>query len=439
MTTRRALVRGAAAGLMGTALTACSVGASTPPAAQSTASGTVEMWYGGLGQSFIDAYTGMAKSLNEKNPKITVNVTAADTIHEKIVVVAAAGTPPDAFNIQLIDALTLLPKGIYEPLDVSIKTRKYDLKALWPGLAEQYQYQGKQLVMWAQTTTTITHYNVDLLRANGLPMPAELAAQNKWTWEAALDLAQKLKKEDERYGFWTLTSPQSLQPWLWMNGGRAFDSEEKPTKLTMSEPATLAAMQWQADIRNRYRVAPTPRQVTAELTNPQTGFANGKLAMYTEQGNIDQVNTAVQAAGKFKWDVAPLPAGPKGTFGFIGGQSIGVCAGGKNKDAALDWLFWAVSPEGQIEVVKRQIGVPTIRAMMDTADFKSADTKAANATQAVQAMMKVSRPIAKTTTWRTLATNIFNKSITDMNNGDITAREACAQIDDIGTKTLLSG
>ena len=381
----------------------------------------------------------MAKSLNEKNPKITVNLALTDGFPDKVIVASAAGAPPDSFNIQLIDALTFLPKGVYEPLDAEIKTRKYDMKALWPGLAEQYQYQGKQLVMWAQTTSTVTHYNVDLLRSNGLPLPAELAAQNKWTWEAALDLAQKLKKEDERYGFWTLTTPQSLQPWLWMNGGRAFDSEDKPTKVTMSEPASIAAMQWQADIRNRYRVAPTPRQVTAELTNPQAGFANRKLGMYTEQGSIDGVHTAVNNAGAFKWDVAPLPAGPKGTFGFIGGQSLGVCAGAKNKPAALDWLFWAVSPEGQIEVVKRQIGVPTLKAMMDTPEWKSADSKAPHTTQTLQAMMKVSRPIAKTTTWRTLATNVFNKSITDMNNGDITAREACAQIDDIGTKTLLSG
>src|SRR5688500_20162068 len=121
--TRRAVLSGAAAEGVAGVLAACTTGAATPPAAQSAASGTVEFWYGGLGQSFIDAYNGMAKSLNEKNPKITVNVTPADTIHEKIVVVAAAGTPPDAFNIQLIDALTHLPKGIYEPLDSSIKTR----------------------------------------------------------------------------------------------------------------------------------------------------------------------------------------------------------------------------------------------------------------------------------------------------------------------------
>ena len=120
-------------------LTAACGGASTPPVpAQSGASGTVEFWYAGLGQTFIDAYNAMAKSLAEKNPKISVNVLLTDGFPDKVVIAAAAGSSPDSFNIQLIDALTFLPKGIYEPLDTHIKARKYDMKALWPGLAEQY-------------------------------------------------------------------------------------------------------------------------------------------------------------------------------------------------------------------------------------------------------------------------------------------------------------
>ena len=422
------------------ALAACGGAATAPPqGATSTASGTVEFWYAGLGQSFVDAYTGMATSLHEKNSKITVNLLQTDGFPDKVVVASAAGSPPDSFNIQLIDALTFLPKNVYEPLDAQIKTRKYDLKQLWPGLAEQYQYQGKQLVMWSQTTVTMLHYNADLFRANGLSTPTELAAQNKWTWDACLAAAQKLTKTDERYGFWTLTTPQSLQPWLWMNGGSGFDSEEKPTKVTMaSNPASLAAMQWQADLRNRYRLAPTPRQLKDELTSQQMGFANGKLAMYTEQSNIDAVNQAVQNAGKFQWDVAPLPAGPKGVFTFIGGQSVGVCAGAKHKDAAMDWLFWAVSPEGQIEVVKRQIGVPTLKAMVDTPEWKSAATKAPHASAVIE-MMNHARPIAKSYLWRTLATNAFNDNITKMNNGDLSATEACQHMDDAGTKTLAAG
>ena len=83
-----------------------------------------------------------------------------------------------SFNIQLIEALTFLPKGIYEPLDTHIKARKYDMKALWPGLAEQYQYQGKQLVLWSQATVTMLHYNADLFRDNVLATPSDLAAQN---------------------------------------------------------------------------------------------------------------------------------------------------------------------------------------------------------------------------------------------------------------------
>lgn len=441
---RRQVLAGAVMAAPAAAIAACTTGAGgAPPPEASTASGTVEFWYSGLGQSFTEAYTAMARSLNEKNPKLTVNlseVSGSGLFLDKIVAASAAGTPPDSFNIQLIDALTLLPRGVYEPLDAQIKSRKYDLKQLWPGLAEQYQYQGQQLVMWAQTTVTIAYYNADLFRANGLPTPTELAAQNKWTWDAALAAAQKLAKEGERYGIWTLTTPQSLQPWLWMNGGAGFDSEEKPTRVTMaSNPNSLAAMQWQADIRNRYRVAPTPNQLRDELTSQQQGFANGKLAMYTEQSNIDQVNTAVQKAGNFKWDVVPLPSGTKGLFTFIGGQSIGVCSGAKNKVAALDWLFWVIGTEGQMEVVRRQIGVPTLKAMLDTPEWKSANSKAPHATAVVQDSMSHARPIAKTYLWRTLATNAFNDNITKMNNGDLTAREACQLMDDLGTKILQNG
>ena len=86
----------------------------------------------------------------------------------------------------------------------------------------------------------------------------------------------------------------------------------------MGSKTRRALLRGAADIRSRYRVAPTPRQVTSDLMNPQMGFANGKLAMYTEQGNIDAVHMAAQNAGKLQWDIAPLPAGTKGTFGFIG-------------------------------------------------------------------------------------------------------------------------
>jgi multiple sugar transport system substrate-binding protein len=440
--TRRALLGAGAAAAASVALAACGGGSAAAPAgALTTASGTVEFWYSGLGTAFIEAYTAMAKSLNQKNPKITVNlqlIEGSGLFLDKIVVAQAGGAPPDSFNIQLIDALTLLPRGVYEPLDAQIKTRKYDMKALWPGLAEQYQYQGKQLAMWSQTTTTITHYNVDLFKSAGLATPSDLAAQNKWTWDAALEAARKLTKEG-LYGFWTLTTPQSVQPWLWMNGGAGFDNEDKPTKVTMaSNPASLAAMQWQADIRNRYRAAPTPKQLAAELQSQQAGFANGKLAMYTEQSGFEGVNQAVKAAGNFKWDIAPLPSGTKGTYGFIGGQSLGVCLGAKNKDAAMDWLFWGVSPEGQIEVVRRQIGVPTLKPMLETPEWKNAPAAPPHGS-AVLDMMSHSKPIAKTNTWRTLANNVMNDSINKLNNGDVTAREACEQMDDLGTKIIVAG
>jgi multiple sugar transport system substrate-binding protein len=153
---------------------------------------------------------------------------------------------------------------------------------------------------------------------------------------------------------------------------------------------------------------------------------------------MEAVDRAVKGAGRFPWDIAPLPAGPKGLFGFIGGQSIGVCAGAKNKEAALDWLFHVVGVDGQKELVRRQIGLPTIKAQLDSPDWKNAPSAPPHAGVVVE-MLGKARPIAKTNLWRTLATNAFNENITKMNNGDLSAREACALMDDLGTKTLQSG
>ena len=433
---RRAVLRAAAAAGAG-ALAACAgSGPTESQPAPSAAGGTVEFWYAGLGQTFIEAYQAMAKSMTERNPTITVSVQGQQGFPDKVIVSFAGGSAPDSFNIQLIDALTFLPKGIYEPLDAPIKTHRYDLKALWPGLAEQYQYQGKQLVLWANITTTVTYYNADLFKQNDLPAPNDLAAQRRWTWDTALESARKLSRED-RFGFWTLTTPQALQPWLWMNGGKGFDREENPTRVTMSLPESLAAMEWQHALRNRYRVAPTPNQIM-ELGTPQQQFYNGRLAMFTEQSNVEATERGVRGAANFRWDIAPLPAGPKGLFGFIGGQSIGVTTQAKAKEAALEWLFHVAGPSGQKELIKRQIGLPVIKSLIDSPEWKQAPSAPPHVNVVVDMLVRA-RPIARTNLWRPLATNAFNPYITKMNNGEVTAKEACAMIDDLGTKTIAAG
>ena len=90
-------------------------------------------------------------------------------------------------------------------------------------------------------------------------------------------------------------------------------------------------------------------------------------------------------------------------------------------------------------MVRRQIGVPTIKSMVDTPEWKNATTKAAHANVAVDMMNGHARPIAKTTLWRPLATNAYNDNITKMNNGDLSATQACQAMDDAGTKTLIAG
>ena len=80
-----------------------------------------------------------------------------------------------------------------------------------------------------------------------------------------------------------------------------------------------------------------------------------------------------------------------------------------------------------------------IAGMLVMADYARRQADQARQAQAVMERTRTLGAGIDSLTWRTLATNALNDNITKMNNGDLTAREACAQMDDLGTKTLTAG
>jgi hypothetical protein len=64
----------------------------------------------------------------------------------------------------------------------------------------------------------------------------------------------------------------NISPYLWNNGGDAFDKPEDPTKATMASAPALEALPWLADLINRHKVAP------GEGGAPQPAFQSGQVA-----------------------------------------------------------------------------------------------------------------------------------------------------------------
>ena len=435
--TRRHLLKVAVSAAAGVALASCAagpIGRSAPPPA--ALSGTVQFWYDGVSQTAIDAYNAMANDFKQVAPRVSVQFALMGGI-DKLITSFAGGAPPDGFRMQVIDALTAMPKGLYAPLDTAIKQQQYNVGDLWPGLADQFDWQGKHLALADNINTTVLFYNADLFHQADLPTPNDLTAAKKWTWDAFLSTAQKLTKADT-YGVWNLTSPQSLGAWVWMNGGDMFDNADHPTKLTMSRPETVEAVQFNSDLRTRYRVAPTPDQLNALVKSSSDAvqlFYQGKLGMYVQLYIGQALVNGVK--GAFQWDVAPLPSGKAGLFDWPSSQAIGASAPSKQLDATIDWLFFVAGPTGQKEYQSRQLGLPVLRSMTSTPAWKQAPGVPPHVDAVVQ-LMQAFKPLARTALWRPLATDAFNPNINKLMNGQLSAQEACAAMDEAGAKAFAS-
>jgi ABC-type glycerol-3-phosphate transport system substrate-binding protein len=137
-------------------------------------------------------------------------------------------------------------------------------------------------------------YNQDIFDEEGLPYP-----EADWTWDDLLELALKLTKRDgeqiERYG----VSVSRMHSFIWQNEGRYFDANNV---CVLDEPAAVEAIQWEADLYFKHKVAPLP----AALEMQPTTFQNGRIAMAWGDGpwSCPGYRTA-----EFRWDVVPVPQG----------------------------------------------------------------------------------------------------------------------------------
>jgi len=73
--------------------------------------------------------------------------------------------------------------------------------------------------------------------------------------------------------------------------------------------------------------------------------------------------------------VVRMPAGPKGDFPAANSQGLGIPKNAKNKEAAWEFIKWALSPELTARIVK-DTGHPSIcrRSVIESAEYKRINT-----------------------------------------------------------------
>src|SRR5262245_51402484 len=308
----RAGVLCAAAALPG-ALSACAVGAGSPgaPAAgalkgQITLYGWDQEPISGTRKRAMDGFRARYPELGVEQ----VSTGAAGQVYfEKVQALIAGDAAPDMFIIRDSDLPSFTTNKLAMNLDPLVKRDKYDLSDFPKGAIEGYRYQGGLYGLPDNITSNGYFVNLDLFKRAGVEPPPVQPAEKTWTFDAFLDRTQQLaartRSDPPTFAVSPAYALNGVVPYVRSNGGDLIAKDGTATALDAA-PA-VDALQLLADLRHRYRVAPTLADVQGTTT--QVLFESGRLGVW--EGCVCQVSRFRMNA-QFEWDAGFRPAGKAG-------------------------------------------------------------------------------------------------------------------------------
>ena len=278
------------------------------------------------------------------NPNISIKQTSLpyDDYQTKIAASVPAGTGPDV-AMSYFGWIPLWSKsGFIVPLPDDLAN---EVNSQFVPFAEITKLNGKQYSVLTSVRNFALFYNKKLLQQAGVSQPPKtldefVATAKKCTkYDSKGNITQAgyfLGWEEDGWNFW--------RPVIQMFGGQFCSEDGRQTLFNKSEGAKQA-WKWLLDLTLVHKVS-TPNFYESE----QQAFAAGLSAMsfqLTFSVGFFQEN----AAPGVEWAVAPIPAGPKGSYTTGSSWPLVLTAQASKKaeklDAAIKFLKYTASKDGQ--------------------------------------------------------------------------------------------
>jgi len=324
-----------------------------------------EKWNGFEGaavQAMVDRY-------NQKQSKVFVKVVTVSEIEKKLLVATAGGDPPDLSGLYSRNVAVYAERGALENLDRGLADRGVALGHFLPVYLLECRLRGSTYALPIAGMTLGLHYNRAHFREAGLDpdKPPRTMAE-------LLEVADKLtiRNKDgsyKRLGFLPTDPGWWNWSWLYYTGGSLFNEDTR--RLTADTPENRRALQWFADFSEKYGV----EKLTAfhgglgSFSSPQNPFLAGKVSMEI-QGVW--MNSFIHTFNpKLDWGVAPFPAWVPGreSMTLIESDVLVVPTGSRHPKEALDYIAYAVGPEGQEILHTKMAKFPMLKPKYISKDF----------------------------------------------------------------------
>lgn len=284
-------------------------------------------WESGEG---LELHKRAFAKFTEMNPGIEIENTSVpwNDYYTKLQTEAAGGAIADLVEIGEAYTARWAESGVIRNLNPYIEADSaFDKADFYPNVLENFTWNGDVYVLPKDFVTWGLYYNKTLFDEAGVPYP-----DDAWDWAPDgsgkyMEAAQQLvKKEGDRIVQYGTLAPGGwgyYVPRVRDNGGRYLNEEK--TECMLDRPEAIAAIQWIADLINKYQVAPT-----AEVANGGVNFPSGRIAMMPNGSFV----VPFLKDAKFDWAIAPLPKGPQGRNSAMFSAGFSIASAGKHPDAA---------------------------------------------------------------------------------------------------------
>jgi multiple sugar transport system substrate-binding protein len=328
---------------------ACAVGLAACSSSGSKAHGgsagkqTVTFWEFSTDAPTVSAWKSVISAFEKANPKIAVNMQIVpwSEQQQKLTTAISTGSAPDISMMGNDVVAQYAAQGDLRPLDDymsqwSKEEARNVTSDYWPGDKLYYQYHGHYYAAPMVDETRQVLFRKDLLAKAGVD-PTGIK-----TWNDLLNAANQIKQKVPNTIPWLAPMSKdytTVQTFMSVylsygaqmlnNGKCGFDTSE-----------FKQALQWYTDVyKNKLS---TPDALTYKGADVDGAFESGQTAMIID-------GPWVLAAMKGKPLAAqvgslPIPAGPKGQFGFLGGWPLVMWKDGKHAEASAAFIHYAANP-----------------------------------------------------------------------------------------------
>ncbi len=316
----------------------------------------------------------IAAEFEKRHPEIHIHLfmVPGSAYQDKLQLMLASRTAPDVVRADHYYFPALVRKKYFMPLDRFVAREPTGfLDDFIPLCLEEGTWDRKLYGLNVLFGSVIIYYNQDLFAAAGLRDPYELNRAGKWDWPTFVQAAQALTKHEAsgrplQFGTSTVTFPM-FGSVIWNHGGDFLNREL--TRFTMAGDAdSERGLQEYADLRWRYRCAPTP----ADTALSAFSFESGKVAMHW--GWAGESPRFRRNITNFRWDIVPTPSGEIGNATVVKGNQLVIHTETEHPNEAWEFVKFMTGPVAEMLLCGRlRRAIPTRRSVQNDPEYLRAD------------------------------------------------------------------